>query len=373
MVRFTTYALALLIISVSTVDLRADSVDATAPQHIAVVPADVQLEPILSDQFAAPVTPPPPSYLPPPVQPLTSPTQNFTPVAPSYVQPPTPGVYPNMQASWAEYGAAAQPAVPMPCEAAACNNDHAWSHWYFEADLVGFVRGNDARNQRITPSLTVNDLNFDMVAGPYLVLGTFFDPHNQWQLIYFIAPGMSAEEHQPAFGTNVTYDSTFQSVELNYLHSWDHWSFLAGFRYLHLDEQFRLSEVGMFDARFFDMRTTNDLYGGQIGVTYHHEWSWILVEWAAKFGIYGNSAVQHGKVTDNGFTVRGDGYPSSTSGSFENDIFLGHRFSPHWMGRIGLVTLSVSNVALASDMNRTTEADGTFTIVGLTIGALAQW
>jgi hypothetical protein len=292
-------------------------------------------------------------------------------VAPPYVLPTAPGAYVTIPASWNDYNAAAiQPAAPVaqPCEAIACQ-DPPWTHWYFEADLVGFSRDNASRRQSITPSLTTSDLDFGLAAGPYLVLGSFLDPHNQWQLVYFIAPDMSAHEQDRGFGVDANYDSTFQSAEINYLHTWNHWSLLAGFRYLRLDDQFRLH-----NGSDFDFQTANNLYGGQLGFTYHREWSWILIDLATKIGIYGNSAAQHGTITHFGTLVAsGDERPTATSSSFEFDIFLGHRFSPHWMGRIGLMTLGVSDVALAPDINRTREADQPIAVTGLTIGALAQW
>lgn len=352
--------------------------DVASVDHPAMVPADVQLEPMLSDQFAT--SPPsssvyaPPQYVPsPPAQALPSPGSMMTPVAPSYFPPAQSGMYPNIPAGWAEYGPGVQPAVsmPQPCEATGCNNDAPWTHWYFEADLVGFTRDNDSRKQDITPSLQTTDLNFGMVAGPYLVLGTFIDPHNQFQIVYLIAPHMSADSHDRGFGTDVDYVSTFQSAELNYLHTWNHWSFLAGFRYLRLDDRFILQDSL---ADVFDMRAANNFYGGQIGVTYHREWSWILVDWAAKLGIYGNSAVEHGTLTQSGtLTAQGDANLSTGATSFEFDLFLGHRFSPHWMGRIGLISIGTANVALAPDMNEKMEADRTVSVAGLTIGALGQW
>jgi hypothetical protein len=373
-VRYHLFVLtAALALAVSAFASRAQADVAASDDHPATVPADVQLEPVLSDQFATPPTPSaiyaPPQYVPsPPVPALPSPGSMMTPVAPSYFPPAQPGAYPNIPAGWAEYGAA-QPAVP--CEATGCNNDTPWTHWYFEADLVGFTRDNDSRKQDITPSLRTTDLNFGMAAGPYLVLGAFIDPHNQWQLVYLIAPNMSADSRDRGFGTDVDYESTFQSAELNYLHTWNHWSFLAGFRYLRLDDRFILQDSF---PDVFDMRAANNFYGGQIGVTFHHEWSWILVDWAAKLGIYGNSAVEHGTLTESGtLTAKGDAHLSTGATSVEFDLFLGHRFSPHWMGRIGLISLGVGNVALAPDMNEKMEADRTVSVAGLTIGVLGQW
>lgn len=338
---FVLIAALALAVSASAGSAQADAVTGEYP---ATVPADVQFEPMLSDQFAAPVAPPA-VYAPPQLSALPSPTA--TPVAPSYFPPTQPGVYPNMQASWNEDDTAAQPDVA--CENTGCSNNAPWTRWYFEADLVGFTRNNISLKPN--PLLPGQDFGFDIVPGPYLVLGTFVDPHNQWQLVYFIAPDMSANT-----GGAPNYDSTLQSAELNYIHTWNRWSFLAGFRYLNLDEQLRYNSS-------FNIHTVNNLYGGQIGIMFHHEWSWILVEWAWKFGVYGNSVVEDGRF-GNG---RLEGNFINASGSFEDDLFLGHRFSPHWMGRIGLVDL-----IFAPDI-QSIDTDGTISVLGLTIGALAQW
>src|SRR5262249_41555442 len=152
-----------------------------------------------------------------------------------------PNGYPNVPAGWVAYGPDGQPVQvmqpmpqvvqPMPtqqpaCETVAAPGDVAFQHWYFTAQAVSFVRDNYTQQQRIWGQLSTQDLQFDSVAAPYATLGYRIDPHNQWQLIYFNALGMSANANARDSGveSDVNYDSNFHSAELNYLYTWNHWS-----------------------------------------------------------------------------------------------------------------------------------------------------
>jgi hypothetical protein len=241
-------------------------------------------------------------------------------------------------------------------------------------------RDNDSRHQRIGQSLWNDDLEFDDVTAPYITVGYLIDRHNQWQLVYFNAIDMEANALVGDLSnvqTTVHDKSNVENAELNYLHTWTHWSLLAGFRYFHFDDQYYLKWQGPAVAGFsqvYKFDTANDLYGGQLGFNYHHEWSWIVLDVGGKWGIYGNPAVQHGSIFQSGSLVaQGSNYPSSTAVSGEFDLKLGHRFSPHWMGQLGLMVLSVENIALATDANATDQADGDIGLVGFSLGATAQW
>lgn len=362
-----------LAVAASATHAQADAV--ASDEHPATVPADVQFQLLGSAPNVAPV--PPPTAAPVPgsyVVPVPGPYLGPQPAA--YNGQLAPGQYPNVPAGWEDYGSAQfVPAQPPPSCATAAQPTYC-PKWYFDMQVMAINRDNYSRQQRILGNLSTDDLKFDGAAAPYLALGYNVDPHNQWQLIYFDGLGLSAtgNANESGISSKTNYDSNFHSVELNYLHTWNHWSLLGGFRYLHLDEQFTIHATNFVDNLDFDQQTNNNLYGGQIGFAYHREWSWIMVDVTGKFGLYGNAASQHGTESFDGSPIgRINSHPNSLGESGEFDLFLGHRFSPHWVGRMGLVVLEVDNVALAPDMDVTNKADGNISLVGLTLGATAQW
>jgi hypothetical protein len=171
--------------------------------------------------------------------------------------------------------------------------------------------------------------------------------------------------------------SNVENAEFNYVHTWTHWSFIAGFRYFHLDDQFDLRYDGSFPhggTQTFNFATANDLYGGQIGFNYHHEWRRLFVDLGTKWGIYGNVAVQHGTESEDGFIEdRLSNYPKSSAVSGEFDFSLGHRFSPHWTAQLGLMVVEFDNLTLAPDIDVSNSASANITLVGLSFGETAQW
>jgi hypothetical protein len=317
----------------------------------AVIPADVQLAPLVSQSYPEGVTQAPVA-VPPSAMPIAAPQGIIAVPGPYSVPIAAPpgaiampaGAYPNVPAQWIEYGPGVQPARPMMQPVMAAPATDQWCpRWYIDANVMAIGRDNNSRHQNIWPNLSTDGLEFDDVAAPYITVGYFVDPHNQWQLVYFNAIGMEANAFAGNLSdvqTTVHDKSNVENAELNYLHTWTHWSFLAGFRYFHFDDQFQLLYQGanvIDNSQFYKFDTANDLYGGQLGFNYHHEWSWLVLDIGGKWGIYGNPAVQHGLVMRDGSTVaQGSNYPSSTAVSGEFDLKLGHRFSPHWMGQLGL-------------------------------------
>ena len=166
--------------------------------------------------------------------------------------------------------------------------------------------------------------------------------------------------------------SNVENAEINYLHTWKYWSFVGGFRYIHLDEHFYDYYFNSFGNLYGinDFASQNNLFGGQIGFNYHREWGWLLFDDTLKFGLYGDAASQH-FTQDNFATTRTfvDNHPVGFADSLEMNLYLGHRFSPNWIGRIGLMVLTIDGVSLAHDVEYTNKADGNVTLVGLSLGA----
>ena len=359
-----------------------------ADQAPAVVPADVQMAPLVSQPYSG-YGLSAPMVVPPNAVPMAAP-QGIVAVPGPYSVPMAapPGVtampagsYPNVPAQWIEYGPGVQPQPPMMQPMMAAPANEQWSpQWYIDANVMAIGRDNSTRHQGLWHNLSTDDLQFNDATAPYITIGYFVDPHNQWQLVYFNALGMEADADTGAsnfFEGKVNDKSNVENAELNYLHTWTRWSFLAGFRYFHFDDRFKLQYTGSDvpgGSQIFNYDTANDLYGGQIGFNYHREWSWLVLDVGSKWGIYGNSAVQHDIIYESGSTVeQRSNYPSSSAVSGEFDLKLGHRFSQHWMGQLGLMVVEFDNLALAPDFHVSDKADGNVTLVGLSLGATAQW
>jgi hypothetical protein len=310
----------------------------------------------------------PPGYV---VQP------NAVAAPPGYTAPPNagalpPGAYVYVPGAWVPAASIVQPPVEQP-EVEVAPGDVHWPRWSFDVAVMSISRDNNSRASHIYQNLFATTPQFGAVAAPDIALGYFVDPKNQWQLRYFDAVNLEAEANTLHSDPQLELDyvSNMHNAEINYIHTWNHWSLIGGFRYIHLDEQFTdnfFDSGGNLQDRI-SFRTNNNLYGGQLGYDYHREWSRFVFDTSFKFGLFGNAASQH--EDDNDF--HWSNHPTALADAIEFNLYLGHRFSPHLLGRVGMDVLSIGNVALAHDVEFTSFADGTVTFVGLSVGLTAQW
>jgi Putative beta barrel porin-7 (BBP7) len=154
--------------------------------------------------------------------------------------------------------------------------------------------------------------------------------------------------------TQATYDSNLDSAEINArFDSSPRVTWLAGFRYLDLDEllDYDITVLGFLhnDIRW---RTTNHLYGGQMGADLNL-WnlnSPLKINSILKAGIYGNDA-------DNSFrftrpvlsTINGNSDASDVSFVGEIDVNFAYQMTQHFALTGGYQLMWIDNVALASD------------------------
>ena len=93
------------------------------------------------------------------------------------------------------------------------------------------------------------------------------------------------------------YTSGMRSFEANVVREKHGIKWLAGFRYLKLDEAFSLTS---FDFDSFDgeytIQTDNSLYGGQLGCRWERAFGRTAFGVSAKSGIFGNQAEQRSRV-----------------------------------------------------------------------------
>ncbi|HEY2760120.1 MAG TPA: hypothetical protein VGI75_05235, partial [Pirellulales bacterium] len=256
------------------------------------------------------------------------------------------GPYCNSPAIASEYAAPSpqnsQVISPDPYE---ISRDGVWRRWYVDVEAMLLTRDNSARNARIIwPNLSTQSPVFDSVGAPDITFGYYIAPKDEVQLVYFNALDMEGDaigEASPFSLTKIRYESNLQNVEVNYLHTWNVWStlggwsqfsLLGGFRYLHLDEQFgvHFAAFDSLDPMFvfhenINLSTANDLYGAQVGIRTHKDWKWIFLDTSLKWGVYGNAAVQHQVVTEQGIVMhRRDNHPSVVSDIGETEISIGH-------------------------------------------------
>jgi len=152
-----------------------------------------------------------------------------------------------------------------------------------------------------------------------------------------------------ATGTvGASYDSELCSLEANVRlpHS-DRVIWLAGFRYLELDERFHADIPSGVTP---DLATRNRLYGGQVGAEAR---LWQLGRWelegTAKFGLFGNAAAQDG-VYDTGLVAAERGATAGTLAcGIEAGLAAVYPVTSRLSMRGAYNVLWLGNVALATD------------------------
>jgi hypothetical protein len=140
----------------------------------------------------------------------------------------------------------------------------------------------------------------------------------------------------------------------------------AGFRYLHLGEEFDIAAQrtvgGLIEEGAYNIRTTNNLYGGQLGARLR---SWVNRfggELTGKAGIYGYDAEQTQSVTDfPNFALRPTVSNSGGGVAFLGEINLSafYRLTDVWSVRAGYNTMWIEGLALAPDQLDFNFADAT--------------
>jgi hypothetical protein len=188
----------------------------------------------------------------------------------------------------------------------------------------------------------------------------------------------------------VTYDTRLNNAEINYVREncCNDWAWLVGFRYLSLDEVFNIRSDRDIDTGIsnYNIRTSNDLFGAQIGariVRRHCRWGWDAT---GKIGIFGNAADQTQFVTDfpPGFFLRD---PVSARGGqvacvADINISGTYRLNETWGIRAGYNVMWVEGVATALDQLDFTDtptsgsnliSTGGLFLHGANVGLEANW
>jgi hypothetical protein len=299
---------------------------------------------------------------------------------------------------------------------------------YALTDALFWGRDNQAGNVPLivdggsgVPLISAGDPQFPVAAGVRAFYGQRNPCECGWEIGYFGVYGMSASRFAtatpPAFlqapepigsaltadgeSATVKYNSTINSAEANVFRTWHGWrdyseswltlDWLAGFRYVGVEEQATITtDCCVVDSTRiavpYSVRTRNNMFGGQIGSRARWTWDrWALEGWA-KAGILGNAEkqIQDPLIDYRGFQQRGALSATGSEVGFIGDINLSviYRLTDVWGIRAGYNTVWIGGVALAPnqfDFANTSTAgtglnsgDGIF-LNGANLGLEARW
>lgn len=324
---------------------------------------------------------------------------------------------PSTETAEVEPGNAATPMLTSACCGKLCPCTYGWA----EALILG--RENQADDQALVLNLntdaellSVDDLDFDWTGGLRLGYGHRACDCWAWEFGYLGVFDQTADDDvslansltlPPPLGdvvnnffgaseVDVEYSSDIHSFEANLVRCCccegccytESWEWLAGFRYLRLDEEFSITAFDPAESSStYEVETENNLYGGQVGARYRRcrgRWSW---ESTGKAGIYGNDMEQsQDPILDfpNNFVFRPGRSSTDSDVAFVGDLNFSaiYHLSRVWGLRAGYNLIWIDGVALAPnqlDFSNTptsgTELDdgGTAFLHGVNIGLEARW
>lgn len=301
------------------------------------------------------------------------------------------------------------------CEGCMCS----FKYTYFQAEALFLHRDNQNRNRSIVLDNTTRqtllstgdmDTNRWGVGQRYL-LGRQLSACSAIELSYFgiiswdsdekassnnnldIPPDLvvPATDFDNADRMRVSNRSWVHNAEVNWVHTvsgtpWAGTSLLYGFRYLHFGDSLNIKSTDN-DGTISDynIRSRNNLYGGQIGLRTarrHQRWGWDAT---GKAGVYGNDARQDQFVGDNGnATVLRDTSTSQGAVAFVGDLnaSLIYQLNRRWALRGGYNLMWIEGVSLAgnqldfsfnSDSGTQVSTSGGVFMHGASVGLQAAW
>jgi hypothetical protein len=305
------------------------------------------------------------------------------------------------------------------------------SGFYAETEVLFLGRGNQSKNQAVVidldhPSgegviLTARDFRFPFEPTVRDRLGFRLNECQSFEVGYMglfeagsrrtvtgdgnlAIPGDLGVASNVFFGSDdmdITYSSQLQSVELNSVKRCEccccddcrarlrcHWrEWFAGFRYLRLTEEFNIRSTDLQEGTGnYNIRTSNDLFGAQMGMRWGRSSGRLGCELTGKTGIFGNACQQRQYVTDfpPPFMLRP--LTRSEGGQFafvgELGVTLRYQLTDIWAARGGYNLMLIEGVALAPDQldfTNTSESGtrlvstGSVFLHGVSAGLEARW
>jgi Putative beta barrel porin-7 (BBP7) len=184
---------------------------------------------------------------------------------------------------------------------------------------------------------------------------------------------------------DLTYASHINNYEINFILPYASVQYLAGFRYLTVDERYDISTFSATTGSGdYQILTRNRMYGGQLGARTQWQIERFIFDFEGRAGVFANAAHQDQTVVDaSGFQLR------NASGSEREPAFVGevssYLFIPmgtHFTGRLGYTAIWIEDLALAPDQldfsNTATSGTGVYArhgmlIHGFNAGLEARW
>jgi hypothetical protein len=235
-----------------------------------------------------------------------------------------------------------------------CNDQ---SCWYAYSEAIFFNRDNRSNVPSVlritdegnalpgTTILSSRDLKFDFEPGARLLFGWRRDAVRAIEFSYFgiydwnaqatttgandlAIPsdlGLASLDFFAADRMELQYKSQLNNAEANYVRDFGQRSLLTGFRWLSLHENFNINSTDTDSGTSdYNIRTTNNLFGGQIGLRQRYTFGKWGCNITGKSGIFGNAAEQAQSVTDfpPGFLLRDRAFASGGQVAFVGDLNL---------------------------------------------------
>ncbi len=173
--------------------------------------------------------------------------------------------------------------------------------------------------------VSTGDLSFDMETGLRLGLGCqltqttavefgYFGLH-EWESTAVVtgannlsAPGdlgLTSFDFFDADTVGIAYATRIHNAEVNLVRQLQTLELLCGFRFFSLDDQLNINsyDAGTDTASDYNIRTKNDLYGGQLGARSSWRIRQSMIQTVAKAGVFGSDQRQRTLIGDFGNTI----------------------------------------------------------------------
>jgi hypothetical protein len=258
-----------------------------------------------------------------------------------------------------------------------------------------------------TPSWVAGD--FDVGVGPRIIASRKGDDESSWEAEYFGVFGMDAHADQSnassaggipnsaTFSSQVDahyrYESSLANLEFNFVRKRESLYFLVGFRYLLLDEEYRMhgetssgldplpsipasGQLNPINAPSEIVRTTftsidpaiNNLIGGQLGLRWRRDNDLWFYEATGKAGVFGNV-----------YRIGRDITKGQVAFVSDLNFSAGLHLTDIWSVRAGYNLLWIDGVALAPQQEfyfpflRSINSDNNIFLQGVNVGLEAVW
>jgi hypothetical protein len=301
-----------------------------------------------------------------------------------------------------------------------CNDDSPQTKFYVRADSLFLDYGRAASGQPVVVRNDPNNSNQVVLRssdaavgiqyGPQITFGVHRSACVSWEFSYFGLFG--GDGQSTALGNNnlalpgtlglasidffnadrmqVDSSAEMHSFEINRLRHIDHWTVLAGFRYLRYTDSLRIESLDQgTDLAEYSLEAENHLFGMQGGLQYKNAVGLLGWHVGGKAGVFGNSASQLQFVTDfpnpnPPFFLRSPVEQTQGQAAFVGEVDLGlcYQVSPALRIRGGYRLLWIEGVTLSANQldfrdvpisEIDMKSGGGMFLHGVTLGVEGSW